>query len=488
MTLKIHLFSILLFIPNIFLYSQNLSANDDKSFVKFEEAALLSSGDYAPFWLSNNKYGIASTKNNKMYARFGVFYNDTSVYKHSKISIGADLLISNNLQKDIYIQQLYANVSYKIANVFLGMKEQYLPFRNPYLSSGTMTSSNNARPIPQIGISTNGFIDVPYTKGYLQAMGGASYGWFNDGDFKKSFVQNGNYITNVLYHRKHLFFKYANKSPFSIIFGLEADTQWGGDLYAKGELAGKMPRKLSDYFRVLTGASGGKNALETDQDNALGNIYGSWHLVLNYEKENYAIKTYYEHFWEDNSGLVLRNPPDGTYGIEVNFKRNQLVSSILFEYIYTKDQSGHYILDEEGNDISKIRAVDNYYNNGVYGSESNYGYVMGNPLLTSPIYNSGGNIFVRNNMVVAYHGGISGYINNNLTYRALATYTRSKGTMRNPFPKSQNQFSTLLEMNYALPQNKAWQFSGSFAFDKSGIIGDNIGVQLKVIKTIDFNR
>lgn len=92
-------------------------------------------------------------------------------------------------------------------------------------------------------------------------------------------------------------------------------------------------------------------------------------------------------------------PLEGRHiGIEVTLPRNRWVSTLLWEGLATKDQSGPILYDgDERFDGSvlafagtQISAMDNYYNNYYYHSWAHYGMGMGNPLLPGPIYNRDG--------------------------------------------------------------------------------------------------
>lgn len=457
----------------------------DKMDVTISAMGTFADGDFAPFWLTNNQYGIGSAEIGKGYLRV-----DYSVYKNFgnyNISGSIDLLAGNHLSSDFYFQQYYVDFGYKNnVKLSIGAKEKRSLLKNNELSSGGLTLSSNARPIPQVELNIPEFLTIPYTKDQLHVMGGMSYGWYMDNRFKKENALDGNYADKVLYHRKYGFLKYTPNQAWDFIFGLEMDTQWGGHFYQKGELKYKGSAKVKDFFKVMIPMSGGSNSNITDRANIVGNVYGSLHLVATYKQEDYAIKAYHEHFFEDQSGLFFKNMPDGLYGIEIKLKKTSWLSDILFEYMHSKDQSGPFLWDENEEIPIQVSGGDNYYNHVDYISLSNYGYTLGNPLFTSPIYNEGQSLTIYNTRLSSFHGGIAGNIHPNLRYRALITYSRSWGTPLIPSVKIRDQFSTMLEATYSNRKWKGWFLSGAFAYDKSDIVGDNTGMQVKVSKTFDI--
>ncbi len=469
-----------------FLILSSLSVKPQNEYIdiKLETSGTFTAGDYAPFWITNNNYGIGSEYRNKGYLRAGIYGGKQFSSNELKLSVAADMLVSNNMQSDFYFHQLYADLKYKILEMSVGAKERNSLFKNKGLSTGGLTLSNNARPIPQVEISIPEFVEIPFTGSYVHFLTGGSYGRFLDNGYKKRYAGDGKYAEDVLYHRKYFFLKIEKNTPWNVILGIEMDTQWGGKFYdyENGHYA-SSPAKIKDFFKVLVLMSGGGDSNNTDQVNIVGNVYGSYHITGNYKWKNFSVKAYHEHFFEDHSGMIFKNIPDGIYGLEFTISKKSPVTSILFEYIHTKNQSGPFLFDESPEIPIQVSGGDNYYNHVEYVSLTNYGMVTGNPLLTSPIYNNKRTLYSLNTRISAFHGGISGYINDHLKYRLLATYSRSWGTPFIPSLTIRNQFSGLVEMNYTPPNLEGWAFGGALGYDDSAnMVGDNTGINLKVSK------
>lgn len=96
-------------------------------------------------------------------------------------------------------------------------------------------------------------------------------------------------------------------------------------------------------------------------------------------------------------------------GIELNLKNTHWLQNVVFEYLYTKYQSGPIYHDHTMNIPDHIAGTDNYYNHGIYNGWQHWGQVIGNPLFRSPIYNTDGRIYVKNNRFIAYHLGFDGH-------------------------------------------------------------------------------
>ena len=108
---------------------------------------------------------------------------------------------------------------------------------------------------------------------------------------------------------------------------------------------------------------------------------------------------------------------------------------------------------------------------------------MGNPLITSPIYNKNGDLAFLYNRVKAIHLGWSGNITKEWTYRAKFSFNRTWGTPFKPIPEILENFSTFAEFKYVPNKWQGWSFTGSTAFDIGDIYGDNWGFQLKIHKS-----
>jgi hypothetical protein len=95
-------------------------------------------------------------------------------------------------------------------------------------------------------------------------------------------------------------------------------------------------------------------------------------------------------------------------GAELKLKYGTWLRGLVVEYIHTKYQSGPYNHDRTANIPDHVAGQDDYYNHSFYTGWQHWGQVMGNPLYQSPIYNTDGRIYVKDNRFVAYHLGVEG--------------------------------------------------------------------------------
>ena len=99
---------------------------------------------------------------------------------------------------------------------------------------------------------------------------------------------------------------------------------------------------------------------------------------------------------------------DMMLGLEVKLKKVNWLNDIVFEYLYTKYQSGPIYHDHTQNISDHLAGADDYYNHYLYAAGwSHWGQAIGNPLYKSPIYQDGVLRF-ENTRFVAFHLGLAG--------------------------------------------------------------------------------
>jgi hypothetical protein len=100
------------------------------------------------------------------------------------------------------------------------------------------------------------------------------------------------------------------------------------------------------------------------------------------------------------------------------------------------DQSGTICHDATAEIPVQVSARDDYYNNHVYGAWQMGGFVMGNPLVISPLYNPyynrRGNLEVQHNRLKVHHIGLTGNPSSEWAWRAMYTHQVSFGTYKTP--------------------------------------------------------
>ncbi len=458
-------------------------------------------GDFTPYHLTSNRHGILSNEKNTGYLRASV--DGQHLLKHNwTLEEGIDLQIQKDDYNKFFLQQLYVSASWKWLTMYVGSREENPVLRNFALSSGSLISSGNARPIPQAKLGTNGFITIPGTRHWVQVYIDASYGYFMDDDYIQDRYDEYNpgrtltgsaqsfLTTGTWYHQKKVYFRSNPDKRWVVTAGIEHAVQFGGktenhiDNTINGTIENKV--KLKDFFKVLWPSSGDDESAAGDQQFVYGNHLGEINLMLSYKvnAEN-EISIYVENPFEDGSGMAKRNGWDGLWGIEWKTGNVPFLSGIVFEHLRTCDQSGpihwapadhanqSWLQDQQG----EARGSDDYYNNYFYTGYHHFGQALGSPMLKSPAYNKDSYLRFTDTRVQACHLGLHGNLSDRWSYRLLASYRDSWGTPYIPANQLHHSFDAMLELHY---QWRDWTFTAAAATDRGNLYGDNTAVNLRI--------
>lgn len=458
-----------------------------------EVAATLGGGDHTPFWLMNNRYGLSSATRNNGYLRAGVFH-DMDTTRRFTWGAGADLAVAARFTSRFVVQQLYAEAKYRCLNLLVGSKEMPGFISNNDLATGNLTYSGNARPIPQVRAGIFDYADFWGCKGWFAIKGYVAFGKFTDNRWIESWVDpnlpNSHFTLNTLYHSKAIFFRGGNARKFPLEFelGLEMATQFGGESYYfkndKHDVI-VMPHGWKNFVKALIPMRGGNDTPLGEQYNIEGNMLGSWNFALSWKTDNWSVKAYYQHCYEDHSMLFFDYPwKDGLYGVEARFPKNRWVSEAVYEFLYTKDQAGSVYWDHTPEITEQVSGRDNYYNHSIYNGWQHWGMSIGNPLIVSPIYNPAPHrmAFLSTRMW-GHHLGFKGQPLDCLGYRILLSYQKSWGTYTVPFANPEKSFNLMAELSYSPAKLKGWKADVAFGMDRGSLLGNNTGVMLRISKT-----
>lgn len=468
-------------------YSQ-INKTQDSTIYKVELFGSAATSSNTPFWMVSNRYGVVPLDAGNVFLDAGVFHNQHFGNKF-RWGAGLDVIAAVPCHRNVFIQQAYAEIGYRSLLLSVGSKERYNSLWDRNLSSGDMVQSPNARPIPEVNLSMPEFTVVPWTKGLLQVRGDFAMGRSFDTDYLEDFANvKQTYVKNVLWHHKSFFLRIKdtrNDFPLSFTMGAQHFAQWGGT--STNPKIGKQPQSFKDMIRVIFGQKGGEDATLSDQINVLGSHYGSFDFKLSYTTKDLGGHFYYQHYFNDKSGIEFANKSDGLWGIQIDLPATPWLSKIVGEYLVTMNQSGpmHFIdFDHDKWEGGRGGGNDDYYNNGEYLTGFSYfNRGIGSPLIPAPEYNEDGILGFKNNRVKSWHIGAEGSINALLSYRVLFTAMNGWGTSYLPFLNKKYGTSTLIDINYTHPQLKGWLFTGSVAADSGTMIGKGVGFSLGVTKT-----
>ncbi|MDE6378946.1 MAG: capsule assembly Wzi family protein [Muribaculaceae bacterium] len=399
---------------------------------------------------------------------------------------------SSDRRNAFRLTELFGELKYRAVFLTLGMKNSHSLIVDDHLSSGDLTRSNNASPIPGIAAGFLDFVDIPFTNGWVQINGEIMYGKMTDSEFKKREFNYyyGCLAQNLWYNYKRCYFRTNPHKNFYITIGMQAagmfagsNVKYRGGLIIKSENRGF---RLGDVWQMFFPREGGENYYT-------GNHLGSWDFKADYRFRNGSkLSAYFEWPWEDGSGIGRMNGWDGLWGLRYDFGKKGIVSKAVVEYLDFTNQSGPIHFDPDDNPFNPLtglaQGADDYYNSDYYGAYANYSMSIGTPFLMAPIYNRNGCMEYLHNRARGFHAALEGTPVEWLDYRLMVGYQTAGGSGQYPAFKRMGTTSAMLDIRTRPLQSlRQLEFGLRMAFDKGELRGDNFGAQLKVTYSGLFN-
>lgn len=460
-----------------------------------------STGENAPFWFSAGRYGVGSTEQYSGYLRASVVRDAAcDSLRRWRVGYGVDVIGALNSASCFNVQQAFFDVQYENARLSIGSKERGMELKNGELSSGGMTMSQNAVPIPQVRFELPRWWNISGKSRLVFIKGHLAYGMLTDGWWQENHNNDTPqlYSKRSLFHSKAGYLKVGNEErfPLTVTAGLEMTCQFGGTVYnmaARGgtdiefDKATKMDQGVKAFIDALI--PGGSDDNDGDYSNVGGNQLGSWNLSLDWHGKGWGVRAYLDHFFEDHSQMFWQYAwKDNLIGVEATLPKNPVVSSAVFEYLGTMDQSGPIYHDITAVSPTGLYGKDSYYNHHVYGGYQHWGQSIGNPLLLSPVYNTDGTLWAHHSRQRAYHAGLSGDPCKDVHWRLLFTHLRSLGTYDMPTPTPQHASYFLAEVGYRPHQLPGWGLTLSVGTNAGQVIGTTQGAMLTITKFGVLNK
>ena len=428
--------------------------------------ALASSGKYAPFWLQSNRNGDISTRPFSGNLTAGIYKEAVQPQRWWDYDFAVQLTGRAEYPKTGtgYFNQLYAHVRLYVFDITAGIRPMMYETQDTALTMGSMIFSGNSQPMPHVTIGIDRYVAFPGTFGYMEVKGGLTHAWMADNI----------YVNHAFIHHKFAAVRVGGRLPVNISYEFHHAAQWGG----YSPMYGDLGNDLSSFKHVFFAQAGG--SMRNDQANAQGNHVGSQQLMLTTKGTGWEISAYWQNFFEDNFALLGtgQNIADGLWGISMKQSRWPFIQGVTVEFLNTTDQSGPWH-DRDG---LCYAGNDGYYRNSVYKNGWNYFYrSLGNPFLTSPLYNEDGTIYTLNSRVRVWHAGVRGDIYG-FNYLVKASYARNYGNDNTSKAVLSTNTALLLEVNKHVEQAWGLDFGLRLAADLGTQFGNTFGAQISIRK------
>ncbi|MCK9639111.1 MAG: capsule assembly Wzi family protein [Prolixibacteraceae bacterium] len=419
-----------------------------------------STGKDLPFWFKANQNGTPPLDDNAtQLLRTGFFRNmDIDTSYPWDYCYGTELVGGYTGKSYFQPNQYWAGIRYQWLVVKAGAEADPVRFGGLSSTNGRMDASNNARPLPQVSLGTNGYTSFPFKSGPLtwKAL------------YAEGILLDNSWVQNAHLHHKNFYVKMDLSGEWNISAGVEHYVFWGGTSPTLGRLPGKEA-----YFNYLLSRQVSKELSNGDQVNIVGNQLGLYNLEVNKQWEYDQLTFYWNHPFQDRQEMKLANISDGLWGIHWEKQKPQILNEIVYEWMHTLNQSGNP-LTSPGN------GGDNYFYQGDYQSGfTHYSRMMGTPLFIPVVDANGVSNGFESTRMWMHHVGMKGFLGKNLSWKMLMTFSRNFGTNGNYFTKPLDELSILDELVYRIPR-KSLQLLCGIASDSGNHFENRLGIYIGV--------
>jgi hypothetical protein len=458
-----------------------------------EITGLGSTNTHTPFWIQANQYGTVPVDGPAGTARISLenYWPISSASDNSATNVwraggGVEAVAIFNKNKKLLFPQAYASLRFKNWELFVGRKKQFVGLADSTLGTGSYAWSTNAMPIPKISLGTNGYVAVPFTKGWISFNA-----FYSDGFFEKGRPET----SGLKFHQKAFYARIGKaNSRLKLYGGFNHQVQWGGKSNNLVADSGNLPDGFANYIHAVFGTIGGygEDVTHFDSTNRVGNHLGSLDVAVEVETYGSSIYFYRQFVYEDGSLFYFEGVQDGLTGLRIRRKNsygaNFEITEGVLEFLYTKDQGGDQF--EIGN--GKKRGNDNYFNNQqIRDGWSYYDRTIGTPFIpptsqTKWRWPSYANNFTSNNRVSVWHLGLKGTLFRKVQWHSKFSYSTNSGSYRERFLGSPKQLSGIIDAQTDVNILGGMTIKGSYAADIGDLYRKTYGFSLGIRKDFYF--
>ena len=443
-------------------------------------------GQYMPFWSRTGEDGILPVKSSGMItAGADALYRDSKgFFFEAGTNLAGVLAMKSPLNPDpVYgmVDRLYVSGGWKMLRMDVGMKPRRGDLGPLSITGGNIIYSGNARNLPGINLSTGW---IYFEKGQWVGI---------RGNLAHYHMIDSRHVKGTMVHDKSVALKVDIVRKVDLMAGFNHYAQWGG----VSQTDGPQAQSFKDYVKVFFAKRGDAADSESDRLNVFGNHLGNEWVRLVWHAQPFDMTFQYDKPFEDNSGMMFQNFPDGVWTLKFALKnREAFVTDVIYEFINTTWQSGDRhdrpateeeieLQDPSDPHYGKVvlGGQDNYFNNYPYRSGwTHFGRSIGLPLMTPSLPGIDGRcIGIVNNRVRGHHVGISGNISHKIPYRLKATFTENFGTYSDPFVTKACQLSMAFEADLVREFTRLpVEFSAGAYADVGRLYPSSFGLTLRI--------
>lgn len=324
-------------------FAQQDSVNILKKFnYSFELGGFASINQDLPFWIKSNQFGAVPASANSIYFRQQIKSKADTSSKLFKVNYGLDLMTVVGNEARLIVPEAFIDFRLGIFSFSAGRIPSVMGLVDSTLSSGSITWSGNALPIPEVRIAIPEYRKFFFK--WLAVKGHYNHGWF------------GEQVTtrNSFLHQKSLYARlFKPESKLHLYGGILHNVQWGGSpkySLPDGDVRltnGKFAQDLFTYGQVVLplearhDSSGIYGLFE--ETNRFGSHIGQIDLGGTLNFKNTLLTVYKQTIFETGATFSsLTNTDDGLYGISLkNKKQEGVFQKVVFEFLHTLNQGAY---------------------------------------------------------------------------------------------------------------------------------------------------
>lgn len=443
----------------------------DSSRFELSNTMLLSTSDEMPFWFVANRGGGVQPDNSALNLSqvlidfSGGFFEENILRYH----LGGTLIAGFGNENYRQVNRLFGSLGYRKWRLTGGWFQNEIVYNGLSSTNGDFHWSDNTRPLPRLRFETNGFISFPFVPRWLSVRSRYEEGWLND---------DNRFVQNTRLHQKFVHFGFKLDSRSFLIVGLDHYSMWGGT----HPTVGPLPSGFDDYFRYVLGLPGSDEFIKGDQNLTAGNQLGKYVVKYHRNFNTGNLKFYYNHPFTDR--MDYSNYKDNLAGIFYESNDQKLLSSVLYEFMYTNHQRVR-----KTDDGYKIpRGYEPYFMHGIYKSGMSYqSRMLGTPFAVPLVIKDGINYGTGNNRIILHHLGMAGFLTPALQWKGMVSYSKNFGTFSRVyrvidasiFDTPRQQINLYGELIYTFLGDK-WSLMLAAAADKGELLPDSGGIQFTI--------
>jgi hypothetical protein len=459
-----------------------------------EFGGMYSINNRAPFWLRSNQFGIVPDSGNTVFFRQNLHTKRDTSNKRFKVNAGAEMVAIVGEDVKLILPEVYLNMNFGKAQLLLGRKKLIHGFTDTTLSSGSVTWSGNALPLPEIQFSIPEYINI--FNGNIGIKGHFSHAWFGNQQFAR-----GYYL-----HQKSIYGRIGKPNgKIKLYGGVLHHVQWGGRpkydipedkwLTVNQQFASGWHVYKDVVFPFNNPPRDSARVATFDFENRYGNHLGQVDIggELNLAKFRWL---FYKQlpFETGQTFSSLGNLDDGVYGISITAKKSESwFKKVVFEFVHTTNQ-GMYrsgflrLIGYEGKHYGRNQNF--YFNHAQYLDGWSYeGKTVGSPFLipTPEIRDEKSydtrNYFNNNNNIKAGYMGLITSVSGVIMEMRISL-SKNFGSSANILEESANQLSFAHKMAVPIPK-LGGIINLNVGIEQGDLIRDNYGIILSFKKVWD---